>query len=157
MSTTTAEDIKERVAKQLGRLVGFNINHVAHLMAKHVNRELSKTGYTLQMEQLPVLFMIYFSTELMSQQEIANLLQKDKSGIQRTIKTLERDGYLRVQQDDVDRRKNNVQLTPAGRNIVDRVVQSAHTFDQALTNKLTTDEVDTLLAILNKIAGNLEN
>ncbi len=157
MSTTTAQDIKERVAKQLGRLVGFNINHVAHLMVKHVNRELSKTGYTLQMEQLPVLFMIYFSTELMSQQEIANLLQKDKSGIQRTIKTLERDGYLRVQQDDVDRRKNNVQLTPAGRNIIDRVVQSAHTFDQALTSKLTTDEVDTLLSILNKIAGHLEN
>jgi len=56
----------------------------------------------------------------MSQQEIANLLQKDKSGIQRTIKTLERDGYLRVQQDDIDRRKNLIQLTAAGKHIMEK-------------------------------------
>lgn len=142
----------------MGRLVGFNINHVAHLMARQINRELSKSGFTLQMEQMPVLFTVYFATGgLLSQQEIANLLQKDKSGIQRTIRTLERDGYLRVQQDDADRRKNLVQLTPAGKMIMEQVLSTSKSFDQQLTSKLTADEVDTLLSLLKKVSESLEN
>lgn len=154
---TTALDIKEKVANQMGRLVGFNINHVAHLMARHINREFAKSGFTLQMEQMPVLFSVYFATGgLLSQQEIANPLQKDKSGIQRTIRTLERDGYLRVQQDDVDRRKNLVQLTPAGKLIMEQILNTAKAFDHQLTNQLSADEVDTLLGLLKKVSASLE-
>lgn len=158
MIATTELDIREKIANQMGRLVGFNINQVAHLMARHINREFVKSGFTLQMEQMPVLFAVYFATGgLLSQQEIANLLQKDKSGIQRTIRTLERDGYLRVQQDDIDRRKNLVQLTPAGKMIMEQVLSTAKSFDEQLTNKLSADEVDTLLGLLKKVSTSLES
>jgi len=62
MVVNAEHEIREKIANQMGRLVGFNINQVAHLMVRHINRELGKSGFTLQMEQLPVLFTTYFSS-----------------------------------------------------------------------------------------------
>ena len=151
-------NLQQRISAQLSQLVVFNLNHVAHLLARRTNRELSGLGFSLQFEQLPLLFVAYFwGTELPSQQEIANQLQKDKSGIQRSIRTLERDGYLRVVADDLDRRKNLIQLTPAGKLIVEKVLETAEMFDQQLTSQMDPAEVQSLMSALRKISTLLED
>ena len=130
---------------------------MGHLLAKQSNRELTRLGFTLQIEQVPILFMVYFSGEdLLSQQEIANMLQKDKSGIQRSLRTLERDGYLRIVPDSIDRRKNLIQLTPAGKMVVEKAIETAETIDKQVTDQLTTEELDAFLATLRKISSILE-
>ena len=150
-------DVQQRIAAQLSRLVVFNINTVAHLLSRRTNKELAKMGFSLQFEQLPVLVVTYFwGAELPSQQEIANQLQKDKSGIQRSIRTLERDGYLRVVADSADRRKNLIQLTPAGKLIVEKILETADVFDQHLTSQLTSEEVQSLISVLKKISTILD-
>ncbi|GAB2527648.1 MarR family winged helix-turn-helix transcriptional regulator [Spirosoma aerophilum] len=157
MITDPPMDVQQRIAAQLSRLVVFNINTVAHLLSRRTNKELAKLGFSLQFEQLPVLFVAYFwGTELPSQQEIANQLQKDKSGIQRSIRTLERDGYLRVVADNADRRKNLIQLTPAGKLIMEKILETADMFDRQLTSQLTTEEVDSLVSVLKKISTILD-
>src|SRR4028118_772920 len=98
------KNLQAKFTQRMGSQAVFMISHVGHLMAKKANRELTRLGFTLQIEQFPVLFVTYFAgDDLLSQQEIANMLQKDKSGIQRSIRTLERDGYLRVVADSIDR------------------------------------------------------
>jgi DNA-binding MarR family transcriptional regulator len=141
----------------MGRLSLFTITHVGHLMGKNANRELIRSGFSLQIEQLPILFTTYFSgDELLSQQEIANLIQKDKSGIQRSLRTLERDGYLRIVADAIDRRKNLIQLTPAGKLVVEKVIESAEQIDKQVTDQLTTEELTSFLQTLRKIASLLD-
>lgn len=150
--------IKEKINNSLGQLLTFNINQVSHLFIRKVNRELSKSGSSLQIEQFPILFLIAHSTEgSLSQQEIANFLQKDKSGIQRSIRTLERDGYLRITADDNDRRKNLVQLTPAGKLTIEKISERAATINQEITSQLTAEEVSTLLTLLKKISATMDS
>lgn len=154
MPVEKESSIRQKIEERTGRLAIFMISHLAGLMARLGNRELTKAGFSLQIEQLPVLFIIYFADDdLLSQQEIANLLQKDKSGIQRSIRTLERDGYLRIIADNLDRRKNRIQLTPAGKLVVDKAIETAHIVDQRVTDQLTPDELNTFLSTMRKISG----
>ncbi|WP_026261964.1 MarR family winged helix-turn-helix transcriptional regulator [Spirosoma panaciterrae] len=157
MITNREEELKARFSKRMGRSLIFTANHMGHLLAKQSNRELTRLGFTLQIEQVPILFMVYFSGEdLLSQGEIANMLQKDKSGIQRSLRTLERDGYLRIVPDSIDRRKNLIQLTPAGKMVVEKAIETAETIDKQVTDQLTTEELDAFLATLRKISSILE-
>jgi DNA-binding MarR family transcriptional regulator len=126
-------------------------------LARKANRELTRLGFTLQIEQFPVLFIAYFSGEdLLSQQDIANFLQKDKSGIQRSIRTLERDGYLRIVADSVDRRKNLIRLTPAGKMVIEKALQTTDSMDQEVMSQLTADERDSFLRTMKKITAILD-
>ncbi|WP_420150466.1 MarR family winged helix-turn-helix transcriptional regulator [Spirosoma sp.] len=150
-------ELREKISGRMGKLSIFTITHVGHLMGKKANRELIRSGFSLQLEQLPILFTIYFSgDDLLSQQEIANLLHKDKSGIQRSIRTLERDGYLRIVPDEVDRRKNLVKLTPAGQLVIEKVIQTAEGIDKQVTDQLPAEELASFMATLRKISTLLD-
>ncbi|GAB3908875.1 hypothetical protein GCM10028803_45390 [Larkinella knui] len=158
MITKEETSIREKIFNQMGGFVVFNINHVSHMFARKANRDLAKSGVSLQLEQLPVLFVVNCSSDgLLSQQDIANILQRDKSGIQRSIRTLERDGYLRISADDSDRRKNLIGLTPAGKMIIEKIIQTAKELDDEVTNQLTPEEVTSLLRILKKVSVLVEN
>jgi MarR family transcriptional repressor of mepA len=149
---TTEKSIQAKFTERMGSQAVFMISHVGNLMAKKANRELARLGFTLQIEQFPVLFVAYFSgDDLLSQQEIANMLQKDKSGIQRSIRTLERDGYLRVAADSVDRRKNLIRLTPAGKMVIEQALQITATMDQQVMSQLSEAEREAFLATTRKI------
>lgn len=149
--------LQAKFAERMGSQSIFMISHVGHLMAKKANRELTRLGFTIQIEQFPVLFVTYFAgDDLLSQQDIANMLQKDKSGIQRSIRTLERDGYLRVVPDSVDRRKNMIRLTPAGKMIIEQAIQTTEMLDQQVMSQLTQEEKDAFLNTTRKIISLLD-
>src|SRR4051812_10588955 len=157
MTLVKEKELQSRFAERMGTQAIFMVSNVSHLLARKANRELAQLGFTLQIEQFPILFIAYFSGEdLLSQQEIANFLQKDKSGIQRSIRTLERDGYLRIVPDSDDRRKNLVRLTPAGKMIIEQALTTTETIDHEVMSQLTTDERETFARITLKIAGLLE-
>ncbi|MBD2701719.1 winged helix DNA-binding protein [Spirosoma sp. BT702] len=154
MITDKETELRGKISERMGKLSIFTINHVGHLMGKKANRELIRSGFKLQIEQLPILFTVYFSgTDLPSQQEIANLIQKDKSGIQRSIRTLERDGYLRIVADEIDRRKNLIQLTPAGKMVVEKIIEEAEKIDKQVTDQLSAEELHTFMTTLRKISS----
>ncbi|MEZ0540042.1 MarR family winged helix-turn-helix transcriptional regulator [Fibrella arboris] len=150
--------LRAKFAERMGSQSIFMISHVGHLMARKANRELTRLGFTIQIEQFPVLFVTYFAgEELLSQQDIANMLQKDKSGIQRSIRTLERDGYLRVVSDSVDRRKNLIRLTPAGKMIIEQAIQTTEMLDQQVMSQLSQAEKEAFLATTRKIIALIDN
>lgn len=157
MAITKEENLGAKLAERMGTQVILTISQAAHLMARKANRELARLGFALQIEQFPVLFIVYFSDDdLLSQQEIANMLQKDKSGIQRSIRTMERDGYLRVVPDSVDRRKNLIRLTPAGKQIMEQAIQITRAIDQEVMSQLSAEERDMFLKTIRKITALLD-
>ncbi|GAB3169490.1 MarR family winged helix-turn-helix transcriptional regulator [Telluribacter humicola] len=136
----------------------LNIFRVSHLVGRATNRELARMGFSLQLEQVQILVLAYLHcTTPLSQQDIANLLQKDKAGIQRSVKTLERDGYLRINSDLNDRRRNLITLTPAGKLVAQEVMGKTLELDKQLTSHLNPDEVKGLLNVLKKLASILES
>jgi DNA-binding MarR family transcriptional regulator len=157
MTVVKEKELQARFSERMGTQAIFMVNNLSHLLARKANRELTRLGFTLQIEQFPVLFIAYFSGEdLLSQQDIANFLQKDKSGIQRSIRTLERDGYLRIVADSVDRRKNLIRLTPAGKMVIEKALQTTDSMDQEVMSQLTADERDSFLRTMKKITAILD-
>ncbi|GLU55346.1 MarR family winged helix-turn-helix transcriptional regulator [Dyadobacter frigoris] len=139
--------------ERLSKMMLFNIITVAHLVGRNTNKELAKMGYTLQVEQLQILFVVYLREgNSPSQQEIANFTQKDKGGIQRSVQTLSRDGYVRIVGDSNDRRKNLIELTPAGKLVVTRMMESIEDIDRRMTASISQDEIDSLISIVRKIS-----
>jgi DNA-binding MarR family transcriptional regulator len=157
MSSKKTERIAQQLTERMGSTSLFLVSQVSHLMARRANRELARSGFRLQLEQLPILFPVYFAgDDLFSQQEIANFLQKDKSGIQRSLRTLERDGYLRITASADDRRKNLVQLTAAGKLVVEKLLETVLTIDEQLTRQVPDAEVRSLLTTLQKFSALLK-
>lgn len=140
--------------ERLSKMMLFNILNVSHLIGRSTNKELAKMGYTLQVEQLQILFVVYLREgNSPSQQEIANFSQKDKGGIQRSVQTLSRDGYVRIVSDSHDRRKNLIELTPAGKMVVTKMMESIEDIDRRMTASISQEEIESLISIVRKISN----
>ncbi|WP_158242709.1 MULTISPECIES: MarR family winged helix-turn-helix transcriptional regulator [Siphonobacter] len=143
----TDKALLERIKK----LFVVNILGLSHLIVRDTNRGLLKLGYALQIEQIRILITLYVLKNPPSQQDIANMLQKNKAGIQRSIQTLQRDGYLRSTTDDQDKRKNVVVLTPAGKLVAEKAIESLEQMNTQIEKHFDEAEIALLLKIRSKI------
>ncbi len=143
----TDKALLERIKK----LFVVNILSLSHLIVRDTNRGLLKLGYALQIEQIRILITLYVLKNPPSQQDIANMLQKNKAGIQRSIQTLQRDGYLRSTTDDQDKRKNVVVLTPAGKLVAEKAIESLEQMNTQIEKHFDEAEIALLLKIRSKI------
>ena len=80
----------------------FRLGNVTRLVFKKMNSELIAEGIPVIAEQIPILMVVYFKEDVITQQDIANVLQKDKAGIQRSVQTLHKDGFLKIESDIED-------------------------------------------------------
>ena len=78
--------------------------------------------------------------ESMSQQELGQLLGLEKSTVSRLVAALQRRGWVERQRDPTNRRFYQVQLTPDGRELADRIGQDLRAHHQQLLEALTPDE-----------------
>ena len=100
---------------------------------------------------MPVLIIVYYRGVL-CQQEIANILGRDKSSVQRTIVALVRDGYLKTETDKIDRRRNLITLTGTGYSITEKLNDELILLDSTLFSSLQPADKD----FLNRIIGKVE-
>lgn len=144
--------IQENYEQSTGRKGIFEITQMSHLISKRMDKELARLSFPLQMDQLPTLFIVYLSgNTLLSQQEIADNLHRDKSGIQRAIRVLERDGYIRIEADKEDRRKNLIRMTPPGKIVIEQAIRITTELNQRLISVLSPAEQEALDSITNKL------
>ncbi|GAB2775546.1 hypothetical protein GCM10027275_18300 [Rhabdobacter roseus] len=124
---------------------------VTRQIFKQVNLELTKVGLPIVAEQMPILMTIHFIQEPLSQQEIANLLQKDKAGVQRSIQTMRKGGFLHIEDDPHDKRRNIVSLTTSGRFACEKAIECVQEFDARLKSQLTEQESELISKVLDKL------
>lgn len=135
----------------------FKLGYVTKLVFKKLNSQLTTEGIPVKAEQLPILMVLYFGDHSLTQQDIANVLQKDKSGILRSVQTLQKDGFLKIENDIEDKRKNLVSLTPAGKFVCERVGSLAMSFNNHIMTQLSVEEQASCLSLLDRIAAIIEN
>lgn len=80
---------------------------------KRINHELQAGGYPITSEQWTALVHIW-NQNGMTQQELGERIFKDKTNIARLAASLERQGYIRRQPGQTDRREKILQLTELG-------------------------------------------
>lgn len=119
-------------------------------MYNKANKMFCKDGsMPLAVEQLPVLMSLFYRGT-MSQQEIADLIERDKSSVLRSIKSLQNKNLLNVAQDPFDKRKKMIQLTSEGHSIGISINKKILDIDKAMFSCFTTEEKKQMEHLMQK-------
>lgn len=140
----------------LKQTLPFMLGNVTRLVFKKLNSALTQEGIPVLAEQLPILMVVYFQEQTLTQQDIANVLQKDKAGIQRSIQTLNKDGFLKIESDLEDKRKNLISLTASGKFVCEKVQTLAMAFHNRIMENFSLEEKTTLTSLLERVATIIE-
>lgn len=152
MKKNTEDIIVANIESQLGNSVAISFNMVNMLMVRLLDREYIRRGFTFQFDQVPVLAIVHLAGDsLLSQQDIATLIKRDKSSVRRSLQVLERDGYVQTLADAADKRKKLIRLTDKGKLVVEMAFHTASRFDDFLTEELNPDELHQLNQTLKKM------
>jgi MarR family transcriptional repressor of mepA len=107
---------------ELPDTLGFRIVHTGKLLLKTINEIFAGISKEITFEQMGVLY--YISRNVggdIIQQDLADIMDKNKSAILRSIDILEEKGYVKRIRVTGDRRKNLLEITTSGKAIIDKM------------------------------------
>lgn len=135
--------------------LGASIILTGRLLINSLNGYLVATGINITMEQLEILFQINkHLNKRIIQNEIATATFKNKSAIVRSIDILEKKKYVRRLAVPGDRRKNTIEITPEGNDIVNKATQVIESLKFKLTGKLNEKDIQTCQKVLDTVMSN---
>ena len=85
---------------------------------------------------------------------LCEIAQVDKAAASRSLKVLERGGYVTIAPHKTDARKRIVTFTLAGLNLYEKILNAAEKRQARITAGFTADETDTLIALLSRVRAN---
>ncbi len=138
--------------KELPETVGFRIVHTGKLLLKTINLKFAGITNEITFEQMGVLYFISRSAgKDVIQQDIAELMDKNKSAILRSIDILEEKGYVKRVQVIGDRRKNVLEITENGKTVIYKMHEIFLKQDQVLTDGIEEASLETCMHVLNEV------
>ncbi len=96
-----------------GESLGCLANHAAFAARAYLTRQLELHGIDMTIEQFKVMIVLW-KEKVSTQQNIADFVGKDKTGVARLIAGLEKRSLICRTTDENDKRCNLVTLTPQG-------------------------------------------
>lgn len=134
----------------IGRWIGMS----AHRMAQYITRTMHANNFSITHEQL-VILKIISCHEGISQKELAEKLDRDKTSIVRSINVLEKDHkVVRVNNKD-DKRVNSLYLTKDGKYLLDELQPIFENIKNEIQEGFTDDEINTMVSFLKKLTNRL--
>lgn len=139
------------------------------LLSKEVTVELHLTGCRLKQyiatmlrqkdvpltpEQFMLIDLLWNHGE-MSQQELADQLQKDKNSVTRLVDAIERKGFVVRRQNTSDRRSNTLVLTEQAEKLKADAKQKGISILAKMLEGISEDELRTFLTTLRKLSLNM--
>ena len=132
--------------------LGFMIVHTGKLLLKTINGTFSTFTKEITFEQMGVLYYISRSkNKEMIQQDIAEVMDKTKSAILRSLDILEEKGFVKRLPVAGDRRKNVIELTSTGKAVIEKMHINFLERDEILKQGINQEELETCMHVLSKI------
>ncbi|MCK1992049.1 MarR family transcriptional regulator [Peribacillus muralis] len=104
-----------------------------------------------------LIIMLLLKNDGLTQIELAEKLNKDKTNIARMVYNLEQKGFIKRSPDVNDRRSLKVFLTDKGKELSNIVIPIAEEFNNVVTKGITDEELENLKVLLNKMRENLRS
>lgn len=92
-----------------------------------------------------------------TQDTIAKMQNIDKSSVARAIKKLETENYVERRRNPEDSRSWCIYLTPQGEKLCHERQERGRHYEQKLFAGMTTEEINTLRRLLEKVTANMED
>lgn len=87
--------------------------------------------------------------------EVSQISSIDKSPVSRAVQSLARRGHVRTEEDARDNRRTRLFLTSSGEGLHDLIVRASLAREERLLAGLSTDERQSLFALLKRLGANL--
>lgn len=117
---------------------------------------LQNNGINITPEQYLVLDILWEKQSL-SQQNIADIIQKDKNSVTKIIDSLEKKNFVNRVVDTKDRRINKIELTEEGLALEEITTQVAINFMNDTVKDIDTQDLDKFVDVMHKLNDNLDN
>jgi|SRR5215471_14032228 len=134
------------------RSVAFNLSSLGYAVSQGFKNTLAP--FELHPREFAVLRAVGFQ-EGQSQQALGDRLQIPRSRMVAIVDELETRGFLERRPNPGDRRVRELHLTDAGRSVLEQAVQSAVAYEKEVTARLSRDERERLLELLERITASL--
>lgn len=125
-------------------------------MSRRLRQHFHAEGLGVTSQQWQLLVQLWAQNGR-TQQDLANILCKDKTSITRLVDNLEKSGIVERREDAHDRRSNLIFLTPRGEEILQPCFAQAQKTISEGTDGITAQELETCKRVLNTIFTNLNS
>jgi len=135
--------------------LGVFLNLVHNRFKMTVSDAFVQGGYDLTPEQYLLMDTLWDEGTL-TQQQIANIMLKDKNSVVKLIDGLEEKKLVKRVCNPKDRRQNLIKVTSKGGAMRDGVTALALEAVQQITDGISEEEIKTFIEVLHKMARNMD-
>ena len=139
--------LSKRIAVELN-LAGCKLKQYTAAMLKHHEVDLTPEQF--------LLIDLLWNHGPLSQQELADQLQKDKNSVTKLVDAAERKGFVIRQQNPHDRRSNTIILTDLALGLKDNAKSTGIFILDKMLAGIGEDELHTFLGTLAKLCSNMD-
>lgn len=138
----------------LSKEVAVELNLTACKLKQYIASMLKKRGVPLTPEQF-ILIDLLWNQGAMSQQQLADQMQKDKNSVTKLVDAIERKGFVVRQQSAVDRRSNIIFLTEKAELLKNVAKEKGIYILDRMLDGISEKELRGFLHTLNKLNKNM--
>lgn len=131
---------------------GLHHAHKRRVMEEQAGRGVGDLGSPMLLLSL---FYAETAGEQWSQRDVARTMRISPATVAVSLKTLERDGYVKRSADERDQRRNRVELTDKGRQAVEKCGESFRAVDERMLSGFTPEEKAQLTGFFTRMIDNL--
>ena len=140
----------------LNKQVGMFLNLVHNRFKQYVAGIFESEGLNITPEQFLVMDALW-DEGVLTQQQIADYLLKDKNSVVKLVDGLEDRNLVRRASNPKDRRQNLIEVTEYAMGIKDKVTKVAMDAVDKIINGITKDDMQIFIRVLSKMAENMNN
>lgn len=140
----------------LSKEIAVYLNLAACKLKQYTAAALKQYNVGLTPEQF-LLIDLLWNHGPMSQQTIADKMQKDKNSVTKLVDALETKGLVVRQKDGVDRRSNLLVLTQKAEDMKESAKEKGISVLDKMLEGISEEELRSFLATLNKLNANMSD
>ncbi|MCP4580547.1 MAG: MarR family transcriptional regulator [candidate division Zixibacteria bacterium] len=143
---------KDIIENRFGRVLGMT----AKAMKQFLNRKLIESGYDLTFEQAVIIAHSLLDDGL-NQQQIADMIDRDKTSTTRFIDILEERKLVARVPDKDDRRQNIIRLTKDGEKRCQEFMRIAGEAHEEMLKEIDPADIEVCKDVLRKVYRNISD
>lgn len=132
----------------------MELNHTGCRLKQFIAAKLRKAQVPLTPEQFMLIDLLW-NHGAMSQQQLADLMKKDKNSVTQLVDAIERKGFVVRQQNAQDRRSNTIVLTEKAMELRDEAKQKGISILDEMLDGISEEELHSFLSTLQKLNDNM--
>ena len=138
----------------LSKEIAVELNLTGCKLKQFIAAKLRQKNVPLTPEQF-LLIDLLWNQGPMSQQQLADQMQKDKNSVTKLVDAIERKGFVFRQQNAFDRRSNTLVLTDKALELRDDAKQKGISILDEMLEGISEAELRSFLSTLNKLNVNM--